>query len=202
MINWAEIDPDFLAVAKSYQDRYDGRGSFVDPDKLGEEADTAAAVDAPFGGVAWKQHLSDVLLGVEPAAFCRLLTAALETCGFEDVSISCRPDGKGFDGLGYARVMSLLTERIAIRCVRYTASQFVGPDVVKEFRESAPELARRGLLITTGRFDEAAREEARRGDLPVDLADGSNLADILREHGMGVREVVDYVIDKAYFAAL
>ncbi len=34
MINWAEIDQDFLAVAKDYQDRYDGKGSFLKP---GEE---------------------------------------------------------------------------------------------------------------------------------------------------------------------
>lgn len=36
MINWAEIDKDFLAVAKDYQERYDGKGSFLQP---GEVAD-------------------------------------------------------------------------------------------------------------------------------------------------------------------
>ena len=201
MINWAEIDPDFLAVAKSYQDRYDGKGSFVDPDKMGDGAAPEGHADALLGGVAWKQRLSDVLLGVEPAAFERLLAAVLGACGFEDVSISYREDGKGFDGLGYARVGRLLTECVAVRCVRCAAGQPVGADAVREFRETALG-ARRGLFVSTGCFAEAAREEARRSDFPIDLVDGNELAELLRERNMGVREVRDYVIDGSYFAAL
>jgi hypothetical protein len=45
----------------------------------------------------------------------------------------------------------------------------------------------KGLLITTGNFSSAAREEATRdGALPIDLIDGEQLCDLLREHRLGV----------------
>ena len=45
MINWAEIDQDFLTVAKSYQDRYDGKGSFLEPGQVREAEKTPSEDD-------------------------------------------------------------------------------------------------------------------------------------------------------------
>lgn len=43
MINWAEIDQDFLAVAKDYQDRYNGKGAFLQPGETVEDVDQGPA---------------------------------------------------------------------------------------------------------------------------------------------------------------
>lgn len=43
MINWAEINEDFLAVAKDYQDRYDGKGHFRKPGEEAPAEDEAAS---------------------------------------------------------------------------------------------------------------------------------------------------------------
>jgi restriction system protein len=45
-----------------------------------------------------------------------------------------------------------------------------------------------GLLITTGTFTKAAREEADRGGgaKPIDLVNGENLMSLMREHRLGL----------------
>jgi restriction system protein len=45
----------------------------------------------------------------------------------------------------------------------------------------------KGLLLTTGTFTSEAKEEATRdGAPPVDLIDGEQLADLLKQYGLGV----------------
>jgi restriction system protein len=45
----------------------------------------------------------------------------------------------------------------------------------------------KGLLITTGTFSKEARAEATRdGAPPVDLVDGDQLCDLLKEHRLGL----------------
>ena len=63
----------------------------------------------------------------------------------------------------------------------------------------------KGLLITTGTFSAEARKEATRdGAPPVDLVDGADLCDLLKEYGVGVRarmkEIVEVETD--YFDGL
>jgi restriction system protein len=53
----------------------------------------------------------------------------------------------------------------------------------------------KGLLITTGTFTSAARAEATRdGAPPLDLIDGDELVELLREHKLGIStELVEQV---------
>ena len=47
MIDWTQLDPDFLAFAKDMQDRYDGHGSFLDkPLSEMDDAEREAALGA------------------------------------------------------------------------------------------------------------------------------------------------------------
>jgi restriction endonuclease Mrr len=49
----------------------------------------------------------------------------------------------------------------------------------------------KGLLITTGSFTAAAKQEATRdGAPPIDLIDGEQLCELLRKYGLGVRDSV------------
>jgi restriction system protein len=62
--------------------------------------------------------------------------------------------------------------------------------------------ADKGLFITTGTFTPAAVKEATRdGAPPIDLLDGSDLADKLKELGIGIRtEKVELVhVEDAWF---
>jgi restriction system protein len=66
--------------------------------------------------------------------------------------------------------------------------------------------ADRGLFITTGTFTPAAIKEATRdGAPPIDLLDGVDLADKLKELGLGIlKETVEVVkkVDEEWFASL
>ena len=54
--------------------------------------------------------------------------------------------------------------------------------------------ADKGLFITTGKFSTPATEEANRpGTTPIDLVDGDELVDKLRELQLGVAPVNDYI---------
>jgi restriction system protein len=63
--------------------------------------------------------------------------------------------------------------------------------------------ADKGLFITTGTFSPAAvREATRDGAPPIDLLDGTEFAEKLRELGIGVstKTVEVYTVDEAWFS--
>ena len=65
----------------------------------------------------------------------------------------------------------------------------------------------KGLLITTGTFTSDARKEAKRdGDPPIDLIDGDQLCNLLKENTLGVktttRTVEDVAIETEFFKSL
>ena len=62
--------------------------------------------------------------------------------------------------------------------------------------------ADKGLFITTGNFTrDAIKEATRDGAPPIDLVDGDQLADKLKELGLGIKtEVVEKVsVDEEWF---
>jgi len=65
--------------------------------------------------------------------------------------------------------------------------------------------ADKGLLITTGTFTrDAIKEATRDGAPPIDMIDGDQLADKLKELGLGIKtEVVEKVtIEKDWYLTL
>ena len=61
--------------------------------------------------------------------------------------------------------------------------------------------ADKGLFLTTGGFTKDARREAvRDGALAIDLIDGTDLCDLLKDHRLGVRtETVEVVTPEPEF---
>lgn len=78
---------------------------------------------------------------------------------------------------------------------------------MRDFRGAMSGRGDKGLLITTGTYTaEAMREATRDGAPPVDLIDGDQLCDLLRQYELGVRctvrEIQDVVVDSAFFVEL
>ena len=66
-----------------------------------------------------------------------------------------------------------------------------------------PTSIEKGVMITTGSFSHAAREEASsEGKRLIDLMDGEELIDKLAEYGIGLHEVKSYEIDEDFFNSL
>ncbi len=67
--------------------------------------------------------------------------------------------------------------------------------------------ADKGLLITTGNFTKDAMREATRDGAPaIDLVDGEQLVDKLKELSLGVQtkkiEVEQIIVDKDWFSSI
>ena len=153
----------------------------------------------------WQAQALDVIKKIEPDAFERLCQRILRESGFTSVEVTGKSGDGGIDGKGVVRVGGLLSFHVIFQCKRYQGS--ISPSIVRDFRGAMVGRADKGLLITTGTFTREARKEAQRdGAPPLDLIDGEDLVEKLKELGMGVvvkeRIVEEITIDEDYFKNL
>ncbi|HIH5240432.1 TPA: restriction endonuclease [Raoultella ornithinolytica] len=160
--------------------------------------------DSPEEVLAWREKLHHVLTEeMSPDAFERLTQRLLREAGFIHVEVTGRTGDGGIDGKGIARVNGLMSFHIAFQCKKYKGA--VGAPEIRDFRGATVGRADRGMFITTGNFTKAAIEEANRdGAAPIDLVDGDQLADKLKELSLGVKtELVEKVsIEPGWFLNL
>ena len=117
--------------------------------------------------------------------FERLCQRLLRESGFVEVRVTGRSGDGGIDGVGIVRLGGLLGFPILFQCKRYRGS--VSPSVIRDFRGAMIGRADRGLVITTGTFSREAKLEATRdGAPPIDLLDGEQLLDKLKELRLGI----------------
>jgi restriction system protein len=149
----------------------------------------------------WKQKLHAILTQkLSPQAFERLVQRVLREAGFTQVEVTGRSGDGGIDGRGIARIHGLMSFHVLFQCKRYKGS--VGPGDIRDFRGAMMGRADKGLFITTGTFTPAAvREATRDGAPPIDLLDGNDFAEKMRELGVGVstKTVEVHAVDEAWF---
>lgn len=149
----------------------------------------------------WKDKLSNVLTQkLDPAGFERLVQRILRESGFIHVEVTGRTGDGGIDGKGIARIHGFMSFHVLFQCKRYKGS--VSSSEIRDFRGAMVGRADKGLFITTGSFTPAAVKEATRdGAPPIDLVDGDELAEKLKELALGVTtELVERVtVDPAWF---
>lgn len=151
-------------------------------------------VEPPEEVLAWREQLHHILIEeMSPDAFERLTQRMLRESGFVHVEVTGRTGDGGIDGKGIARINGLMSFHIAFQCKKYKGS--VGAPEIRNFRGAIVGRADRGMFITTGSFTKAAIEEANRdGAAPIDLVDGDQLADKLKELALGIKtELVEKV---------
>ena len=188
-----EIDPQVIGRANRGAER---RGRVPEG---GETEDENGAEE----NASWQERLLNALLGMDPSAFERLCQRMLRESGFIEVEVTGRSGDEGIDGHGIIRMGGLISFPVLFQCKRYRGNVAAG--VVRDFRGAMAGRSDKGLLITTGGFTRDARAEATRdGAPPIDLIDGSLLADKLKELGLGVKtEMVEQVtVDAAFFAGI
>lgn len=149
----------------------------------------------------WKDRLSAVLTQrLDPSAFERLVQRVLRESGFVQVEVTGRTGDGGIDGKGIARIHGFMSFHVLFQCKRYKGS--VPASEIRDFRGAMVGRADKGLFITTGTFTPAAVKEATRdGAPPIDLVDGNEFAEKLKELGLGVKkELVERIsVDDAWF---
>lgn len=161
-------------------------------------------IEAPEETKAWREELHQLLTQeISPDAFERLTQRLLRESGFIQVEVTGKTGDGGIDGKGIARINGLMSFHVIFQCKKYQGSVSAGE--IRDFRGAMVGRADKGLFITTGTFTPAAIKEATRdGAPPVDLVDGENLAEKLKELGLGVKtELVEKItLDKDWFLNL
>lgn len=158
-------------------------------------------VDTPDEIQSWREKLKNVLLNLKPDAFERLTQRLLRESGFTQVKVTGKTGDGGIDGTGIVKLNGIISFHMLFQCKRYTGTVSAGE--IRDFRGAMQGRADKGLFITTGKFSTPAIEEANRpGTTPIDLVDGDELVDKLRELQLGIIPVNDYTIDEAWFLSI
>jgi len=146
----------------------------------------------------WREQLADVLQNMDPYAFERLSQRVLRECGFSQVEVTKKSSDGGIDGTGKLRINGIFSFNVAFQCKRYKG--LVGASEIRDFRGSLTTDIEKGVMITTGSFSKAAKEEASNpGKQQIDLIDGEEFMNKIAEYGIGVKPITTYEIDVEFF---
>lgn len=142
---------------------------------------------------SWQEKLIDTIRKIEPDQFERLCQRLLRELGFVNVEVTGKSNDGGIDGKGIIRLGGVLSFHVVFQAKRYQGS--VSSPIIRDFRGAMSGRADKGLIMTTGSFTREAKKEAQRdGAIPIDLIDGNDFAEKLKELGLGVSvELVEEV---------
>ncbi len=171
----------------------------AEADKILEDGDPSNdGIDTIEDTEPWKAELAETLHNMDPFAFERLSMLLLRECGFSQVTVTKKSGDGGIDGTGKLRINGIFSFNVAFQCKRFKGSVSAGD--IRDFRGSLTTDIEKGVLITTGSFTKAAREEASNaGKQQIDLMDGEEFISKLIEYRLGVKERTIYEVDKAFF---
>ena len=167
---------------------------------LTESAPTET-VPCPEEIAPWRKRVAEILQTMDPYGFERLTQRLLRECEFLDVQVTRKSGDGGIDGTGRLAINGIFSFHVAFQCKRYRGS--VGASEIRDFRGSLPANIEKGVMITTGTFSRAAREEAScPGKKQIDLIDGEAFIDRLSEHGLGLKPAKAFDVDEEFFRSV
>ena len=147
-------------------------------------------------------ELLDLIGGASPSFFEHLVLDLLHTLGYGTSRADLSKVGGSGDG-GIDGIISL--DRLGLEKVYVQAKRWqnnVGrPEIQGFFGALAGRRAKKGVFITTSAFTREAREYANQVSDSIVLLDGSRLARLMIEHGVGVTHLPLKIaqVDSDYF---
>ena len=164
----------------------------------------SSEAEAPDEAQTWRARLYHILIKViDPSSFERLIQRLLRESGFVQVEVTGRTGDGGIDGKGIARIHGFMSFHVVFQCKKYQG--IVSASHIRDFRGAMVGRADKGLFITTGTFSrDAIKEATRDGAPPIDLVDGDQLADKLKEFSLGIETTMieSVTVDEGWFRKL
>ncbi len=165
-------------------------------------------IDAAYASMqaALRDELLQRILSNSPAFFEQLIVDLLVAMGYggshKDAAAQLGRSGDGgVDGIVNEDRLGL--DRIYVQAKRYAPGNAVGRPDVNGFVGSLVGLgATKGVFVTTSTFSQPARDFVKHLSQRVILIDGQELADLMIEHGVGVRSyrIVEFKrLDEDFF---
>lgn len=161
--------------------------------------------EEPNKVIKWQEELLGVILQMKPDAFERLIQRMLRESGFIQVDVTGKTGDGGIDGHGIFRLGGFLSFQVIFQAKRWKNA--VGAKEIRDFRGAMVGRADKGVLITTGTFTKEAIKEAGRDGAPaIDLIDGDQLVEKLKQLSLGVTtkkvEVEQVTVDQKWFQSI
>jgi restriction system protein len=195
----ASVDPKEVIRVVREQDRKEKEA------KPGQKNDqTTLQAEAPEEVQDWRKKLYTILTkSIDPAAFERLIQRLLRESGFVQVEVTGRTGDGGIDGKGIARIHGFMSFHVVFQCKRYQG--IVSASHIRDFRGAMVGRADKGLFITTGTFSrDAVKEATRDGAPPIDLVDGDQLAEKLKQFNLGISTEMkeEVTVNESWFTTI
>ena len=161
--------------------------------------------EEPIYTVEWQEELLDAITGMSADGFERLIQRLLRESGFIQVEVTGRTGDGGIDGHGILRLGGFLSFQVIFQGKKWKGS--VSASQIRDFRGAMVGRADKGLFITTGTFTRDAIKEATRDGAPaIDLVDGDQLVEKLKQLSLGVKtkivEVEQILVDTDWFKSI
>lgn len=144
---------------------------------------------------------------IDPREFELLVIDLLKHMGYgtQNIAESIKHTGKsndgGIDGEIYQDALGL--DKIFIQAKRYKDGSSIGREDLQKFVGTLNERkSKKGIFITSSRFNENALQYVQRVDVSISLIDGELLADLMYKHDIGVSKKRSFdikEIDHDYF---
>jgi restriction system protein len=186
--------PAFLEFYTSSQTRAGDAGPATPSPRPAEQSSTPEEqIETAYAAVlsALRAELLERIGQNSPAFFEQLIVELLVAMGYggsyRDASQQLGRSGDGgVDGVVNEDPLGL--DRVYVQAKRYAKGNTVGRSEVQGFLGSLVGLgAAKGVFVTTSTFSPQARDFARHLPQRVILIDGEQLAELMVEHGVGVR---------------
>lgn len=167
------------------------------------ESETDESIELEAEEPNWRENLLDIIKSIRPEQFEKLCQRLLRELGFVDVDVTGKSHDGGIDGKGILKIGGILSFRVVFQAKRFQES--VSSRYVRDFRGAMQGRADKGLILTTGTFSRSAKLEAQRdGAIQIDLIDGNEFADRLKELKLGVEveKVEKITVKKEWFDSI
>lgn len=167
------------------------------------ESETDESIELEAEEADWRENLLDTIKSIRPEQFEKLCQRLLRELGFVDVDVTGKSHDGGIDGKGILKIGGILSFRVVFQAKRFQES--VSSRYVRDFRGAMQGRADKGLIMTTGTFSRSAKLEAQRdGAIQIDLIDGNEFAQRLKELKLGVEveKVEKITVKKEWFDSI
>ncbi|WP_264017112.1 restriction endonuclease [Mycolicibacter longobardus] len=169
------------------------------PNDLAEQAER-------INRAAVEREVLAAALNLTPTGFEELVVRLLNRMGYGRKGSADRTVATGDGGIdGIISQDPLGLDRIYVQAKRYTDAPVDRPAIHGFAGALLSKQGDRGVFITTSRFTKGAIDEAERINARIELIDGTRLAELLVEHGVGVQleqSVTLYRLDEDFFDSI
>lgn len=166
--------------------------------KIGKDSLIEAEIEEEVDEENVKTNLLNILKSLPPSGFEKLCQRLLRESGFTQVKVTGKSGDGGIDGYGVLEINPLMSFKVLFQAKRY--KDVVTPDKVRDFRGAMAGRADKGIIISTGRFTQEAKNEAvRDGVAPIELVDGDKLVEMFEKLELGLIPRTVYDLDLDFF---